>query len=77
MSQVFEVKIKANANENKILEQSGNKLKIAIAAPAREGKANQEIIKFLSKELKAKVEIISGKTSSRKLVRVYYNGREA
>ncbi len=70
MSQIFEVKVKPNARENKILEKTGNKLKVAVNAPAQEGKANQELIKFLSKKLKAKVEIIRGKTSSRKIVRI-------
>ena len=70
MSQVIEIKVKPNSRENKILEQEGNKMKVAVKAPAREGKANQELIKFLSRELKTRVEIIRGKTSSRKIVRI-------
>ena len=70
MSQIFEIRVKPNARENKILEQEGNKLKVAISAPAKEGRANQELIKFLSKKLKSRVEIIKGKTSSKKLIKV-------
>ena len=70
MSQIFEVRVKPNAKENKILEQDGNKFKVAVTAPAQEGKANKELIKFLSKKLKARVEIVKGKTSSKKLLRV-------
>lgn len=70
MNQVLEVRVKANARENKILEKEGNKLKVAINAPAKEGRANKELIRFLSKELKTKVEIIKGKSSPNKLLKV-------
>jgi hypothetical protein len=44
-------------------------LKIAIKAPPEKGKANQELIKFLSKKLripKSEINIISGLKSRRK-----------
>jgi uncharacterized protein len=48
-------------------------LKINIAAPADKGKANAELIKFLAKEFKVpknSIEIVSGRTSRDKLVKI-------
>lgn len=47
--------------------------KIRLKAVPEKGKANEELIKFLSKELalpKDKIEIISGKTERIKLIRI-------
>lgn len=47
----------------------GNKLKIALASPPVDGKANTTLIKFLSKTLgipKASVKLIAGETSREK-----------
>ncbi len=47
----------------------GNCLKIAVKAPPEKGKANQELIKFLSQRLeipKGEISIISGLKSRRK-----------
>jgi len=48
-------------------------IKIAIVAPPEKGKANRELIKFLSKEFgvaKSNISIISGMTTKNKLVKV-------
>ena len=45
-------------------------IKIDIAAPAEGGKANTELIKYLEKECGADVEIVSGRTSRHKLMRI-------
>jgi uncharacterized protein (TIGR00251 family) len=47
-------------------------LKVRIAAPAVEGAANKELVKFLSKRFKvpkSSIEIVSGETSKIKRVR--------
>lgn len=47
--------------------------KINVDAPAEEGKANEELIRFLSKELGVaapRVRILSGSTGRRKLIRI-------
>lgn len=68
----IKVKIKPNSSENKI--KSWNKfreiLKINIKSPPEKGKANKELIKFLSKKLNKKVRIIKGKTSRIKLLSI-------
>lgn len=51
-------------------------IKIRIQAIPEKGKANAELIKFLSKELnlpKENIEIISGKNSPLKLIRIKQN----
>ncbi|HVM90486.1 MAG TPA: DUF167 domain-containing protein [Verrucomicrobiae bacterium] len=48
-------------------------LKIKIAAPPVDGKANQELISFLAKTLdipKNQIEIVSGQTSKKKRLRL-------
>jgi len=48
-------------------------LKIRIAAPPEKGKANTELIKFLSKHFdlpKNQITIISGKTEPLKLIKI-------
>jgi uncharacterized protein len=66
----IKVQVKPSAKQNKILEESAEHLKVAISAPAYEGKANQELIKFLKKERGWKATILKGKTSKTKLVQV-------
>ena len=48
-------------------------IKIDIAAAPEDGKANAELIEFLAEEFgiaKSKIEIVSGETSRRKVVRI-------
>jgi uncharacterized protein len=54
-------------------ELSDGTLKIRVAAPPERGKANAELCAFLAREIGvpvSQVEVISGHTSPRKLVRV-------
>jgi uncharacterized protein len=48
-------------------------IKVRVAAPPEKGKANDELVRFLARQLNvppANVEILSGATSQRKQVRV-------
>jgi uncharacterized protein (TIGR00251 family) len=48
-------------------------IKVRLASPPVEGRANRELIEVLSRELKIKkrdIEIISGKTSRNKVVKI-------
>ena len=65
------VKVKPNSPETKVISQSENELTLAIAAPPEQNKANIELIKFLSKHFKAKVEILRGLTSKNKVIKLY------
>jgi len=66
------IKIKAqpNSSKNKIAGPYGESLKVNVKAPAVEGAANKELIKFIGKEFKVpKSSIkIKGETSKQKIL---------
>ena len=64
------VLVKPNSRKTEIIKIKDNVVKIAIAAPAEDNKANIELIKFVSKMLKRKVTIISGLKSKNKLLKI-------
>jgi len=68
----FKVIVKTNCNKNEILEYDLIKkgYKINLKAKPIEGEANKELIKFLSKELKRNVRIISGFRNKEKIIEV-------
>ncbi len=70
----FYVRARPSAPKTRIIEKmTDESLKIAIAAPAENGKANGELIKFLSKEFDVSnknMRIVSGKSARVKLVEV-------
>ena len=67
---MIEITVKPNTKKSEILSESPNKLKIALAAPAHEGKANQELIQFLKKVKGWQTRILKGKTSKTKIVQI-------
>ena len=71
-SNKFKVIVKPNSKENKIIEfnKDSNTYKIQIKAKPEDNKANIELIKFLSKELKKKIRIASGFRSKEKIVEI-------
>ncbi len=72
------IKVRPKSAKNEITEimkdHSGEEtIKIRIKAAPEKGKANAELIKFLSKELeipKSSISIISGKTDTLKLIKI-------
>jgi uncharacterized protein (TIGR00251 family) len=69
------IKIKAvpNSSVNKIVGEIDGALKIKLKAPAVEGAANKELIKFLSKKFKipkADISIKKGETSKIKEIEI-------
>ncbi|MGB6607203.1 MAG: DUF167 domain-containing protein, partial [Atribacterota bacterium] len=70
----MKVKIVPGSSKNKIIGAYNNALKISIAAPPVEGKANKKCIAYLAKYFdvaKSKIEIISGQTGKNKLIKIY------
>ncbi|MBU6338916.1 MAG: DUF167 domain-containing protein [Rickettsiales bacterium] len=73
------VKITPNSSQNKIGEiftdeKDQQYLKINICAVPEDSKANQELIKFLSKTFKipkSKIEILRGNSSRMKVLKIY------
>jgi len=64
------VLVKPNASKNKIIgwDESLQALRISIAAVPDKNKANKELIRFLSKFLRRKIQIKSGSTNRKKLL---------
>lgn len=62
-----------NSKENQIIKNSGRSIKVKLKAPAKEGKANKELIKVLSDYFgvsKSNISIISGISSKTKVIEV-------
>ena len=71
----FKIKAAPNSSINKIAGIYNDSIKINIKAPAVEGAANKELIKFLSKQFKiTKSDIIlKGETSKQKIITLPVN----
>lgn len=72
-SETFRIRVVPNAPKSACAGAYGEGVKIKISAPATDGRANAELVKFLSKTLgvgRGSVEIVCGETSRDKLVRV-------
>lgn len=70
----LKLKITPRANKNEITETlSDGTIKIKLKAPPVEGKANEALLKFLSKEwdvAKTKIRIIKGEKNKNKIVEI-------
>ncbi|MEM4271267.1 MAG: DUF167 domain-containing protein [Candidatus Pacearchaeota archaeon] len=66
----LKVIVKPNSRKSEIIGFDDNKkaLRISVKSPAEKGKANVELIKFVSKLLKKKVVIVSGLKSREKII---------
>lgn len=67
------VQIQPKSSRDEITGIHNGRLKIKIAAPPVEGKANQRLISFIAKTFrvpKSGVEIVKGKTSKLKTVKI-------
>lgn len=70
----IQVRVLPRSSADDVAGLIGGSLKIRLTAPALEGKANRALQSFLAKRLhiaKGHVQIISGRTSRIKLVRLY------
>lgn len=73
MTLILSVKVVPSSGRNKaILDKSGT-LKIYLKSPPERGKANQELVEFLSRELglpRSGIEIMAGLTSQNKRLKL-------
>ncbi|MEM2916310.1 MAG: DUF167 domain-containing protein [Candidatus Woesearchaeota archaeon] len=69
----LQVKVKPNARKTELLSHEGNSMVVAVAVPPEKGKANLELVKFLSRKLKKQVRIVSGFRNSSKTVEIFDN----
>lgn len=73
---IFSIKALPNSSKNIIVGVLDDALKIKLKAPAVEGAANKELLKFLSKEFKVPktdIKFASGEISKRKRLRLPLN----
>lgn len=71
MPEILKVKVIANAKKTELAgEMEDGTIKIRIHATREKWKANEELLRFLGEEYGGKWEIVSGATSTRKIVRI-------
>ena len=69
---IIKVKVISNSKEEKIYQENGI-YKIKLKKPALEGRANLELIKFLSKEFtikKGNIKILKGEKTRNKVIEI-------
>lgn len=70
----FKVRAQPRASKTELIGAHGDALKVRLAAPPVDGKANAECRKFLAKLFQvsaASVEIISGDSARDKIIRIH------
>ena len=70
---VFKVRVAPNAGKNAVVGEYNGMLKVKIAAAPEKGKANEELISYLSgllKISKSRIAVTRGKTSREKTISV-------
>jgi uncharacterized protein (TIGR00251 family) len=67
----LDVKVVPGASRTEIVGPLGNRLKVRVASPAEDGKANRALVELLREWLGTRdVEIVTGLSSREKTVRV-------
>ena len=72
----YNIKVIPKSSKTEIIKQSKNFLKIKLKSAPEKGKANTELIKFLTKHFKtpkSNINIIKGETSRNKIVEIIQN----
>ena len=67
------VRIQPGASRNEAVGETGGVWRIRVAAPPREGKANRELIEFLSDKLgiaKSRINIVRGENARDKVMSI-------
>ena len=70
---IIELIVQPKSSSDKIIGEHNGALKIAVTTAPEHGKANEAVIKLISKILgvpKSRITIISGKTSRNKLLKI-------
>ncbi|PCJ83529.1 MAG: YggU family protein [Flavobacteriales bacterium] len=76
---ILQLKTTPNARKNEIIADAQGNIKVKIKAPPVDGKANKELINFLSDIFdapKSQIEILSGQTSRHKKVKIIENEKK-
>jgi uncharacterized protein len=73
MIEIIKILVRPNASKNSVDGIFADWIKIRISSPPEKGKANKELIKFISGKLgivKSDIKIISGLASSKKVIEI-------
>ncbi|MAF99006.1 MAG: hypothetical protein CMH61_00180 [Nanoarchaeota archaeon] len=65
----LKVRVVPNSSRTELVEEN-NQLKLYLKSVPEKGKANRELVRYFRRCLKLSVEIISGKTSRNKVLRI-------
>ncbi|MGZ3689733.1 MAG: DUF167 domain-containing protein [Bdellovibrionota bacterium] len=63
---LIRLQIQPKASRSEVVGAHGERLKIRIQAPPRDGEANDELLRFLKKRLGVPVELVRGASSRAK-----------
>lgn len=66
----LKVIVRPGRSRTEIKSEGPGIMRIDVHAPAKDGRANQELVRFLSRHFRKRVEIRSGFASREKLVRI-------
>ncbi len=75
---IIKVRVVPKSGHQKIEETGSNSFKVYLKSLPEGGKANKELIKFLSEKFdipQSLIEIIKGKTSRNKIIKINLNER--
>ena len=64
------IRVRPNAKKTSIVDIRDNIVFLDVASPPENNKANVEIIKFISKQLKKQVRFLRGTTSKTKVLKI-------
>lgn len=70
---IIQIKVTPNASKNQIVDRKEGVLYLRIKGVPEKGRVNEELIKFLSKELdipKSSIEMVSGHTARLKRLKI-------
>lgn len=71
---ILDVRVQPRASRDEICTVSDGRLRIRLTAPPVDGKANQQLIKFLARTFgvsKSRVELLSGSSGRNKRLRIH------
>ena len=68
------VRVVTNSGKQEVTKISPDEYKVFLKRSPENNKANEELVKMLSKHFKRKVTILRGKTSRNKIIEIKENG---
>ena len=66
----IEIKVIPRARKESVIEEKGKPLAVKVKEPAINGKANNAALKLLSKYFNARVSLVNGAKSRKKIIEV-------